>query len=1062
MKALTPTTRPRKRKRLTRPRALITTTLLLGALPLAAQDKGIVFAPPPFTVADGFEISLAAAPPLVSYPMMACFDDRGRLYIAESDGRNLTTRAEIEKELPRFVRRLVDTDGDGIFDRSTIFADKMTMPEGGLWHQGALYIISPPYLWRLEDTDDDGVADKREKILGSMEFDGRANQHGPYLGPNGRFYFTGGHFGYKFEGSDGSQTGTSRAAGVFSCWPDGSDVRIEGQGGINPVEVVFTRSGEMLSTCAIFDSFGGKRHDALIHWIPGGLTQRVYGAPLLPETGYRLPAVSRWGQVAPAGLVRYRGANLGAEFKDTLFACHFNTNKVLHVQLVPSGATFTTEESDFLSSTNIDFRPADILEDADGSLLLIDTGGWLSWGCPHSKTAKPEVKGAIYRIRRKGAPKVDDPRGLEIDWQNLEPIDLANLLASDRPAVRDRARATLIDRGKSSVPVLTVLFRKSRDPNVRQRCLWTLSQIKSESARSALHQGLKDENPVVRQAAVRSLGILKDDSPEAGALIVKLLSEEFEKNASVRRAAATALGQIGGPAYTQWLFDALQSDSELYFQHAVTLALIEIGDELNTASRLVDDPHRQKTALRVLDQLNSKVLTPSGVVRFLNSPHPEVRDEARQIIAKRTDWVEEVLEVFADLLREEEMNQESAQLLEQIVLTFSNNEGFNKVISDSLSDVATKTVMKLRLLTSLSYMDTLPESLHDGVRSVLMRSSPGLQSEALAVVLRHDAGVIFAEQLQALASNNRAELLTRLTALEAITARKRTLAAAAFTLLSQTLRNPKSPVLLSRQAARTLGHLDLPSSKAAQAHKLCDLIAGASPLQLPALVRPFESLAKSAKHWPREEFDQLGVNLAAALRKSPGRSALSPTQLSALQSTFSETSRKAHHAFKELAANNLTSAKSRQAKLTSLLKVSANENASRGRGLFHTNRATCALCHRVNGRGGSLGPNLSKIGGIRSRRDLLEAIVFPSATVVNGFESYVLTSDDGTAHTGLVQRETADAVYLRNADQRVQRVPRDQIKSMLRSPLSAMPEGLDAVLTKQELADLVAFLETCR
>ncbi|MFP6866569.1 MAG: hypothetical protein VCA35_11550, partial [Roseibacillus sp.] len=68
----------------------------------------------------------------------------------------------------------------------------------------------------------------------------------------------------------------------------------------------------------------------------------------------------------------------------------------------------------------------------------------------------------------------------------------------------------------------------------------------------------------------------------------------------------------------------------------------------------------------------------------------------------------------------------------------------------------------------------------------------------------------------------------------------------------------------------------------------------------------------------------------------------------------------------------------------------------------------------------------------------------------------------GTAHTGLVQRETADAVYLRNADQRVQRVPRDQIKSMLRSPLSAMPEGLDAVLTKQELADLVAFLETCR
>ena len=175
------------------------------------------FQVPPMQVAPGFEVTVAAAPPLVRYPMMACFDPQGRLYIAESDGRNLTTKEEIEKELPRFVRRLVDSDGDGVFDDSTIFADKMTMPEGGLWHDGALYIISPPYLWRLEDADDDGVAEKREKILGYMEFDGRANQHGPYLGPDGRLYFTGGHFGYDFVGTDGSRTGSSRAAGVFSC-----------------------------------------------------------------------------------------------------------------------------------------------------------------------------------------------------------------------------------------------------------------------------------------------------------------------------------------------------------------------------------------------------------------------------------------------------------------------------------------------------------------------------------------------------------------------------------------------------------------------------------------------------------------------------------------------------------------------------------------------------------------------------------------------------------------------------------------------------------------------------
>ena len=63
---------------------------------------------------------------------------------------------------------------------------------------------------------------------------------------------------------------------------------------------------------------------------------------------------------------------------------------------------------------------------------------------------------------------------------------------------------------------------------------------------------------------------------------------------------------------------------------------------------------------------------------------------------------------------------------------------------------------------------------------------------------------------------------------------------------------------------------------------------------------------------------------------------------------------------------------------------------------------------------------------------------------------------------GLVQRETSDAIYLRGADQRVKRVPRNQIVSMVRSPVSTMPEGLDRVLSKQDLADLIAFLETCR
>src|SRR5688572_11612578 len=130
-------------------------------------------------VPDGFLVERVAAWPLVEHPMMAGFDERGRLFIAESAGFNLKAD-QLLKDLPNRVRLLEDTDGDGRFDKSTIFADRMTMPQGALWHRGALYTGSPPSLWRLEDTDGDGVADRRQELATGFQFTGNAADiHGP-------------------------------------------------------------------------------------------------------------------------------------------------------------------------------------------------------------------------------------------------------------------------------------------------------------------------------------------------------------------------------------------------------------------------------------------------------------------------------------------------------------------------------------------------------------------------------------------------------------------------------------------------------------------------------------------------------------------------------------------------------------------------------------------------------------------------------------------------------------------------------------------------------------------
>ena len=1039
--------------------------LVLAAVS-AAMSTGIngaePFVPPEINVPDGFEVTIAAAPPLVGYPMMACLDDRGRLYIAESDGRNLTSKAEIEKELPRFVRRLVDVDGDGVYDRSTIFADKMTMPEGGIWHNGALYIISPPYLWRLEDTDEDGVADKREKVIGYMEFDGRANQHGPYLGPNGRFYFSGGNFGYQFKGTDGSKTGTSRAAGVFSCWPDGSDVRIEGQGGINPVDIVFTGKGEMLSTCAIFDSYGG-RHDALIHWLPGGLTQRVYGVPLVHETGYRLPAVSRWGQVAPAGLVRYRGQHFGKTYRDTLFACQFNTRRVVHVRLKESGATFTTEEQDFLISPSSDFHPADILEDADGSLLLLDTGGWLSWGCPHSKLAKPEVKGAIYRIRRRGGVIAADPLGGKIKWHEMTSAGLAGLLGDGRPKVRDRAAELLINRGGKAGTAVVSAFKESASPQVRIRQLRVLSRIRSDVALKTLRDALTDRDAGVRQMAARSLGIIEDKG--AGALLTGLLKDG---DPAVVRAAATALGQVKEKGAVSALFAILKADSELYLQHAATRALIEIGNADATAAYLDEQqqPHWQKTALRVLEQMKTEALVPEMAVNLLTSSHATVRDEAQRVISLRPQWHKEVLGVFSRLLKAEQVDSRKAQMIESIMLTFAKDEAFLNLVGGALADKGTSESVKVCLLAAISFMEDLPKLLTGSIKAALGSSSTGVKGEALAVVLRFGAGDALTDTVRQIAASDVESPEIRVAALEAMVKHGRQIDAQGFKFLVGLAGDPQTPTLLGGQAARALGHLELTAQNSAQALALCTLLAVALPLQVTGLLQPFLRLGNASQEsladWPQADRNTLGSRLAAALEASPGRSSLEPSRMSAILAAFPPSMPEAHAALSALAQAGADEAGEREARLNAMLEGLPAGNASRGRALFHTNRATCSLCHRVLGQGGTLGPDLSGIGTIRSRRDFLEAIVFPSATVVNGYENFVIESTDGVSHVGLIQRQTPQAVYLKNAGQRVERVARERIRKMFRAPVSAMPLGLDRLLSPAQLADLVAFLESCR
>ena len=420
---------------------MTTIALLLAAAVAFGQDDPVIQVP------DGFVVEKIAGSPLVERPIMACFDEQGRLYVGDSAGVNLRFE-DLMKGPPHRMVRLEDTDGDGKFDKSVVVADQLTFPMGALWYRGNLYVCAPPSVWKLSDTDGDGVVDKRQEVVTRFGSNGNAADiHGPFLGPDGWFYWTDGRHGHSIDRPDGSRM-EGKAARVFRCRPDGSQVEVVCGGGMdNPVEVAFTEEGEPLVTCALFLS-SPKRVDTIFHAIEGGVFPYHECVREFKRTGDLLPPVVDVGWVAPSGLVRYRSEAFGPEYRDSWFSAQFNTHKVQRHVIERDGATFRGRNEEFLVSADPDFHPTDVLEDADGSLIVIDTGGWFRIGCPTSRIDKPQIKGGIYRVRRTGAPKVEDPRGLKIAWDKAG----AELLDDPRFAVRDRAIETCADPAALRAP----------------------------------------------------------------------------------------------------------------------------------------------------------------------------------------------------------------------------------------------------------------------------------------------------------------------------------------------------------------------------------------------------------------------------------------------------------------------------------------------------------------------------------------------------------------------------------------------------------------------------------
>ncbi|HZY88356.1 MAG TPA: PVC-type heme-binding CxxCH protein, partial [Gemmataceae bacterium] len=590
-----------------------------------------------FTLPPGFIIELVAGPPLVNRPIVAAFDEQGRLYVADSSGSNDKVDKQL-KDRPHRVVRLEDTDGDGRFDKATVFADKMMFPEGVMWLDGSLYVAAPPSIWKLTDSDGDGVADRRVEWFKGKTLTGCANDlHGPYPGPDGWVYWCKGAFAQQTYERPGRKPFVTRAAHIFRCRPDGSGIEPVMTGGMdNPVDVVFTPGGERIFTTTFLQHPAGGRRDGLIHAVYGGVWGKDHNViDGHPRTAPGLmPVLTHLGPAAPAGLTRYESRAFGPDYQDNLFAALFNLQKVTRHVLTPQGATFASRDSDFVVSSNRDFHPTDVIEDADGSLLVIDTGGWYKLCCPTSQLYKPDVLGAIYRIRKKGAPKADDPRGLKLAWSKLSAKELAVLLDDARPAVRRRAIGALGKKGAEAVPTLTEVARKGGSAEARRNAVWAATRIEGDSARAVARAALADADETVRQVAAHSASVRRDRG--AVTALLRLLGGDSPHN---RRVAAEALGRIGDRRIVPALLGAAGEPADCVLGHSLTYALIELADREVTAAGLHDkNPLMRRAALVALDQMDGGSLDAKAVAAELNSREAVLKETAWWVVGRHPEW----------------------------------------------------------------------------------------------------------------------------------------------------------------------------------------------------------------------------------------------------------------------------------------------------------------------------------------------------------------------------------------------------------------------------------------
>lgn len=939
-----------------------------------------------FTVADGFEVQLVAAEPLISSPVALQWDAHGRMYVCEMRGYSENREDAISR-----ITRIEDTDADGVYDKSIVYVDGLLWPTGIFPFDDGLFVGDAPNLYYFKDTDGDGRADTKQVVLTGF---GTSNVQGLFnsfrWGLDNQIHI-----------ACSSVGGNIRRAGD----KEGTAVDIRGRDiSFDPRTFEFrpTSGGAQHGMC--FDDWGRKFLSSNSDHIQQVMYEDHYiarnPAMIAPRARISIAAdgpqaeVFRTSQVEPwrilrtrlrvsgevpgivegggraagyftgaTGVTIFRGDAWPMQHRGVALIGDVGGNLVHRKRLVLNGIELSAQriddKSELLSSSDIWFRPAQFANAPDGNLYVIDVYREV---IEHPKSLPPALKqhldltagrdrGRIYRIAPSDFQRRYTP--MLADRQTLELVDFLD----HRNAWHRETTARLLyqRQDKTAVPVLRQLADHSPSPLTRMHALYVLDGL-GELDEATVLRRLADDHPQVRRHAIR-LSESLSSSESVRRQWTRLADDD---SMEVRYQLAFSAGTLNAIDRIPILATLIRRDTQsTWMQLAVQSSLSQGADEL-FATLVADPGFRSESAGEFLRKIANQLRR--------DNQHDTMRNA---VVAASNLPVSEsqfALPILGELLR---------------------SEPSNKRTIESIPDVELKRVREL--LTRMV----------DEAAKIAIDGSVELQSRVKATSALQYASL---EQVDG--------------ALNSLVA-------------------DDHPEPIQRVAIATMGKFRSP--------QFAETLIDAWPRCSPGLREVASEVLFARPERTLALFDAIDAG-HIAIRD------IAKSRIQIAEKSKSESIRSRAQRYLESLGG-----KPRQEVVDNYADaLRLDGNADGGRIVF---RKHCSVCHKTEGFGHEIGPNLTSMK-TRGAESILVNVLDPNREVHPQYLGYLVLTEDGRTLTGMISGEGATSITLRRAESATDEVLRSDIERIQSSGVSIMPEGLEEVINHEAMSDLIRYLMT--